>query len=138
MRTTKTKDRLMIIAIISYLFLYALLSLSFLTRFPFIHSDEAWLAGLTRDMRAAGSFGVAESFFDLKPRVPHAIKLLYHALQMGYLGLFGDSIHSARLLSLTAGLVCLWLLWLTGKELGGKWMGTALMVLVILALPFIY
>ena len=138
MKTAKTKDRLMIIAIVTYLFFYALVSLSFLTRFPFVHSDEAWLAGLTRDMRAAGSFGVTESFFDLKPRVPHAIKLLYHALQMGYLGLFGDSIHSARLLSLTAGLVCLWLLWLTGKELGGKWMGMALMALVSLDLPFLY
>lgn len=138
MKMTRAKDRGMMIAVLAYLLFYAFASESFLTVFPFVHSDEAWLAGLTRDMRAAGSFGVTESFFDLKPRVPHAIKLLYHALLMGYVEVFGYSIHSVRLLSLTAGLVCLWLLWLAGKELGGKWTGAALMVFVSLDLPFIY
>lgn len=138
MRPTRHNDHGMMIAALAYLLLYAFLSESFLTRFPFVHSDEAWLAGLTRDMQAAGSFGATECFFDIKPRVPHAIKLLYHALLMGSLNLFGYSIHSVRLLSLAAGLVCLWLLCLTGKELGGKWMGLGLMVLVSIHLPFLY
>ena len=77
-----------ILPVIIYIIIYALYSASFLTRFPFVHSDEAWLAGLSRDMQAVGSFGVTEQFFDLKPRVPHALKLLFHALQMGYIHVF--------------------------------------------------
>ena len=127
-----------ILPVFIYIIIYALYSASFLTRFPFVHSDEAWLAGLTRDMQAGGSFGVTEQFFDLKPRVPHALKLLFHALQMGYIHVFGYSIQSVRLLSLTSGLICLILLYHIGKELGGRWMGFGLMVLVSLDVPFIY
>ena len=127
-----------ILPVIIYIIIYALYSASFLTRFPFVHSDEAWLAGLSRDMQAVGSFGVTEQFFDLKPRVPHALKLLFHALQMGYIHVFGYNILSVRLLSLTSGLICLILLYYIGKELGGRWMGFGLMVLVSLDVPFIY
>ena len=127
-----------ILPVIIYIIIYALYSASFLTRFPFVHSDEAWLAGLSRDMQAVGSFGATEQFFDLKPRVPHALKLLFHALQMGYVHVFGYNILSVRLLSLTSGLICLILLYYIGKELGGRWMGFGLMVLVSLDVPFIY
>lgn len=131
-------QKLAVIPLLAYLLLYALFSASFLTEFPFVHSDEAWLAGLTRDMQAGNSFGVTESFFDLKPRVPHAIKLLFHALQMGYIRLFGYSIQSVRLLSLTAGMICLILLYRIGRNLGGRWTGAALMAAVSLDVSFIY
>ncbi len=127
-----------ILLIFVYLVIYALISGSFLTRFPFVHSDEAWLAGLTRDMQSAKSFGVTESFFDLKPRVAHAIKLLFHALQMGYTEIFGFNIQAVRLLSLTAALICLILLYRIGKELGGMIAGAGLMILVSLDTQFVY
>ena len=36
--------------ILLYLITYTLLSLQTLTDFPWVHSDESWLAGLTRNM----------------------------------------------------------------------------------------
>ncbi|MGL5437561.1 MAG: ArnT family glycosyltransferase [Lachnospiraceae bacterium] len=138
MKQKYKRQHLIIIPVLLYIFFYALISGSFLTQFPFVHSDEVWLASLTRDMQASQSLGVTESFFDLKPRVPHAIKLLFHALQMGYLDLFGFHIQSVRLLSLTAGLICLVLLYRIGKEMGGVYIGAGLMVLVSLNVPFIY
>lgn len=137
----KTKLRFadpILICIIVYLILYTMLSGASLTAFPFVHSDEAWLAGLTRDMQVSGSFGVTESFFDLKPRLPHAIKLLFHALQMIYLQLFGFNIQAVRLLSLTVGLICLLLLCRIGKEMGSLWIGASLMAVVSLDISFIY
>ncbi|MEA4899786.1 MAG: hypothetical protein VB115_16295 [Christensenellaceae bacterium] len=83
------------------------LNLPSLTRFPLVHSDEAWLAGLTRHMMAKGSFGVTEPFFDLKPRYPHAIKLLFHLMQMPFLSAFGHGAWSVRLLSLLGGVLAL-------------------------------
>lgn len=90
-----------------YLFVYGIFSASFLTGFPFVHSDESWLAGLSQDMLASGSLSVTESFFDARPRYPHAVKSLFHLLQMGFIQIFGFSIDSVRLLSLITGLVFL-------------------------------
>ncbi len=127
-----------LIPILIYILFYGLISGAFLTRFPFVHSDEAWLAGLSRDMQTAGGFGVTESFFDLKPRVPHAVRILFHALQTVFIRLFGYEISSVRLLSLAAGLACLLILYYIGKRLGGAWIGAGLMILVSLDMSFIY
>lgn len=86
---------------------YTLLSLLFLTRFPFVHSDESWLSGLTRQMMTLKSFQVTESFFDLYPRNPHAIKLLFHTLQMPWILTLGYSIFAVRLMSLCFGILTL-------------------------------
>lgn len=86
---------------------YTLLSLLWLTRFPFVHSDESWLSGLTRQMMTQGSIRVTEPFFDLYPRNPHAIKLLFHSLQMPWLLALGYNIFSARLMSLFFGILSL-------------------------------
>lgn len=86
---------------------YTLLSLLWLTRFPFVHSDESWLSGLTRQMMAQGSFQVTEPFFDLYPRNPHAIKLLFHSLQMPWLLALGYNIVAVRLMSLFFGVLSL-------------------------------
>ncbi|MEG0271461.1 MAG: 4-amino-4-deoxy-L-arabinose transferase, partial [Clostridia bacterium] len=69
--------------------LWFLLNLLFLTRYPYMHSDESWLAGLSRSMLSNHSIGVTESFFDLKPRYPHAIKLLFQLLLMPFMALLG-------------------------------------------------
>lgn len=95
--------------ILFYLVLYGGISLLFLTRFPFVHSDESWLAGLSRNMGDMGSLSVTEPFFNLKPRYPHAIKILFHSLQLGSIRLFGYWVGSVRLLSLLAGLFSLYL-----------------------------
>ena len=94
-----------------FMFLAAwfILNLLFLTRFPLVHSDESWLAGLTRSMMESRSFDVTEPFFDLKPRYPHAIKILFHLMQMPFLAMGGYSAFSVRLLSLLAGAATLYL-----------------------------
>ncbi|MEG0020453.1 MAG: 4-amino-4-deoxy-L-arabinose transferase, partial [Oscillospiraceae bacterium] len=53
---------------LAYLLVYFCVGLIFLVDFPFVHSDEAWLGGLSREMLARGSLSVTEPFFDLKVR----------------------------------------------------------------------
>ena len=108
------RERLWVLA---FLGLFFLANLALLTRFPLVHSDESWLAGLTRNMMESGSPAVTEPFFDLKPRYPHAIKLLFHALQMPFFGVFGYGAFAARLLSLAAGTLALGLFYLCCREM---------------------
>lgn len=122
-----------------YLFFYGIVSFSFLTKYPFVHSDESWLAGLSRDMMAEGSLAATESFFDARPRYPHAVKSLFHLLQMVFIQLFGYSINSVRLLSLTAGLIFLVLFYFLVKRLTGREkLALGLTVLFSLDSEFIY
>ncbi len=86
----------------AYFVAYFFFHLLFLTQYPFIHSDESWLSGLTRNMVEQGNLGVTETFYDIKPRYPHAIKSLFHVFQMPFFFLFGYQIFSFRLLSLLA------------------------------------
>ncbi|RCW46326.1 MULTISPECIES: glycosyltransferase family 39 protein [unclassified Halanaerobium] len=78
-------------------------NLLFLDKFPFVHSDEAWLSGLSRHMLNQKSFAVTEPFFDLYPRSPHAVKIIFHFLQIIFIKLFGYNIFSFRLISLIFG-----------------------------------
>ena len=100
-----------------YILCYFLVNLSFLTPFPFVHSDESWLSGLTRNMMQTGDLRVTETFFDLKPRYPHAIKILFHLLQMPALTLFRYDIFSVRLVSLIFGCITLILFYLLLRSL---------------------
>ncbi len=90
-----------------YLTLYLIVSLLFLTRFPFMHSDESWLSGLTRSMMHEG-LGTTEYFFDLVPRYPHAIKIIFHLIQIAFISIFGYQLFSVRLISLIFGILCLY------------------------------
>lgn len=96
-------DLLLLVYLVAYFFV----NLAFLTDYPFVHSDEAWLSGLTRNMMESGSLGVTETFFDLKPRWPHGIKSLFHLLQMPFILVFGYSASAVRLLSLVFSIVTL-------------------------------
>ena len=87
--------------------LYVGINLAYLTRFPFVHSDESWLGGLSRNITDTGSFQDTEPFFDLKPRYPHAIKIIFHTLQIAVIKVFGYSITNLRLLSFVFGLLSL-------------------------------
>ncbi len=93
------------------LFIYLLLwfagNLLFLDSYPFMHTDEPWLSGLTRTMMAEGRLDVTESFYDLYERHPHGIKVLFHLLQMVYIRVLGYSLFAVRLLSLTAGVLAI-------------------------------
>jgi len=84
-------------------------NLRFLGTFPFVHSDEIWLGGLTREMMRTGSIAATEPFFDLLPRNPHALKILFHAGQAVFLNLFGFGVVGIRMLSLASGTFGLWL-----------------------------
>nr|MBK5234480.1 glycosyltransferase family 39 protein [Clostridium sp.] len=90
------------------LLLYFLLNLSFLTNFPFIHSDESWLSGLSRNILETGDFSSTETFFDLYIRNPHAIKIIFHSIQIIFIKMLGYNIFSVRLISLLFGCLTLY------------------------------
>jgi hypothetical protein len=96
---------------------YALLSLWSLPWFPFVHSDEVWLASLTREMVETRSVAATEPFFEVTPRHPHAIKTLYHLIQAPFL-LVSFSHLAARLPSLLAGLAIVGGVYLLLRNLG--------------------
>lgn len=89
--------------VLLFILIFFAVNFFFLSKFPFVHSDESWLAGLTRNIMAQGSFNVTETFFNLKIRNPHAIKSLFHIMQMPFIDILGYSISSVRLLSLLTG-----------------------------------
>ncbi|MDF2892832.1 MAG: 4-amino-4-deoxy-L-arabinose transferase [Clostridia bacterium] len=91
--------------------LYIAINLITLTRFPFVHSDESWLSGLSRNILENKDYSVTESFFDLKDRYPHAIKILFHTIQIIFMQLMGYDIFTFRLISLLFGLLCIILMY---------------------------
>lgn len=123
----------------AYILLFSLLSLATLELFPYVHSDESWLAGLTRAMMREGSPAVTEPFFDAKVRHPHSIKILFHLLQMGAISLFGYRVFSVRLISWAAGAVTLWFSYLAGSRLldSGK-KGLLVMAVFSVDIQFLY
>ncbi|NLI22219.1 MAG: hypothetical protein GX418_11830 [Clostridiales bacterium] len=131
---THRKERTLVLG---FLAVWFVLNLIFLTRFPLVHSDEAWLSGLTRNMLASGSPAVTEPFFDLKPRYPHAIKILFHLLQMPFLLIFGDTVFAVRLPSLLAGVAALYLVFRCARAVASFWLSLGVAVLVSVCGPFI-
>lgn len=83
--------------------LYLLFHLLTLCSFPFAHSDEAWLASLSRTMLQSGELSATEEFFHITPRYAHAIRILFHILQFPFI-LISFSLISVRLFSLLCGL----------------------------------
>lgn len=97
------------IYILVLLFIYFIVHLFFLTNFPFVHSDEAWLSGLTRNMMETRNIYSTEPFFNLYPRYPHTIKLLFHLIQMPFLYFGGYTVFSVRIISLLFSMATLYL-----------------------------
>jgi len=89
------------------LLLYASVNIFLLDRFPFMHSDEAWLSGLSKTVLDEGSINLTEPFFDLYPRNPHAIKIFFVALQTLTIGIFGHTLFWMRMISLVSGVFSL-------------------------------
>ncbi len=89
--------------------IYVILSISSLTNFPFMHSDEGWLASLSRSMFIERNIGATEEFFHEANRNPHAIKSLFHIIQIPFITA-SFSLFSVRLLSFITGLFTLFFL----------------------------
>ncbi|PKM86435.1 MAG: 4-amino-4-deoxy-L-arabinose transferase [Firmicutes bacterium HGW-Firmicutes-12] len=103
-----------------FLFIYLVLNLSFLVDFPFVHSDESWLSGLARNITNHHDFSVTEPFFDLKDRYPHAIKSVFHGIQILFMRAIGYNIFSMRLISLIFGVLSLYYVYKLAMALWGK------------------
>jgi 4-amino-4-deoxy-L-arabinose transferase-like glycosyltransferase len=135
--THYTKTNILIPFVVCLIFF--LLNLFTLTDFPFVHSDETWLSGLTRTMLETGSPASTEYFFDLYERNPHALKILFHAVEIGWISLFGYSIQVIRMLSLLAGTAAIFILYQAvfkiTKSLSAALFG---MVLMAVDVQFIY
>lgn len=122
-----------------YLLLYFIISFSYLEIFPFVHSDEPWLSGLTRNMIESKSLFCTETFFNLYPRYPHSIKVIFHLLQMPFILLFGYKIVSVRLLSLLFAICSLILFYnICTKLFKNNLYSLLLTILLSLNIQFIY
>lgn len=138
MNTTK-KRFLPYIGVLIYILMYILVSALFLTDFPWVHSDESWLAGLSRNMAETLDFSATEAFFDAKPRYPHALKLLFHGLQIIVCFFAGYSIAAVRLISLVACGISMFFFYALAKRfLNHSLAAFALMVIYSLDIQFIY
>lgn len=103
-----------------------------------MHSDESWLAGLTREIAANGAGGT-EPFFNLLPRYPHAIKLLFHAMQMPLIAALGYSLFAVRLISLLFGAAALCLFYnLALRFTQRRWAALGFAVALSLDVQFVY
>lgn len=139
MNNSKTTKFMQYSIVFAYLLLYGILSSRFLGLFPFVHSDESWLSGLSLNIAEQMDFSVTETFFDARPRYPHAIKIIFHALQVLFLRLFGYSPESVRLLSLLTGLLVLFFFYKAATGLFRNFfLAFGLMVLFSFDIQFIY
>ena len=125
--------------LIVFLIAWFLVNLSFLTQFPFMHSDETWLSTLSRNMMTQGDFGVTESVFDLVPRYPHAIKIVFHVIQIAFIKVFSYELFSVRLVSLIFGTATIYFFYQLLDELvDSKWLAGLGTLLLALDVQFVY
>jgi 4-amino-4-deoxy-L-arabinose transferase-like glycosyltransferase len=125
--------------ILSLLLLLALIgSFATLTSFPFMHSDESWLALLSQEMLRSGSLAASHPFFDLYPMYPHAIKVVFNLLQMAFIGLFGTTLFSMRLLSFVASTLALGLFYRLLKHRYDATTSLATILLLVLNVQWLH
>ncbi len=125
-----------------YCFVWFMLNLLILADYPFMHSDEPWLSGLSRQIMSEGRLDVTEPFYDLHKRHPHAIKILFHLGQIVFIKILGYSLYSVRFFSLTGGFLCLiginsFFRNLTGSE-KSEWFSLVMTIWFSLDIQFIY
>lgn len=119
-------------------FIYVILSIVSLTYFPFMHSDEGWLASLSRSISVERNIGATEDFFHEVGRNPHAVKSLFHLIQLPFTAA-SFTLFSVRLLSLLAGLVTLFFLFKSSILLfHNKLFAVFIVILAALDIQFIY
>lgn len=121
------------------LFIYFLVNISFLTHFPFVHSDESWLSGLSRNILETKNFSSTETFFDLYPRNPHALKIIFHSIQIIFIKLLGYNVFSVRLISLLFGSLTLYYFYKLCYEIfHSKTKSTIASIFLAIDIQFIY
>jgi len=134
-KKTFSKNRTLFIL----LFIYFLVNLSFLTNFPFVHSDESWLSGLSRNILVTKNFSSTETFFDLYIRNPHALKIIFHSIQIIFIKLLGYNIFGFRLISLIFGSLTLYYFYkLCNKIFHSKRKSTIASIFLAIDIQFIY
>lgn len=125
--------------LLSLLLVYFIISISYLTRFPFVHSDESWLSGLSRNIMEKGDYSVTETFFDLYPRYPHAIKAIFHTIQILFIKIFGYRIFSVRFMSLIFSMFIIYFFYkLSRNILKDSKIAFISLVLLVSDIQFIY
>jgi hypothetical protein len=82
----------------TFLLVYFLVNLLLLTDFPYVHSDEAWLSGLSRIF--INEFKMEYTFFNLFPTTHHTMKIFFMMIQGLFIKGFGYNIFTLRLVSL--------------------------------------
>lgn len=119
--------------------LFFIINLFFLKNFPFVHSDEAWLSGLSRQIMQTNNPASTETFFDLLPRNPHAIKIFFHFLQIIFIKLLGYQVFTFRLISLLAGSLSLFIFYkITFLITNSKKLSILALIILGLDIHFIY
>jgi len=132
-------NKAMTFAFYIYFVIYTVFSTFTLAIFPRVHSDEIWLGSLSYEMYKSKSLFTTESFFDLFPRTPHTMKILFHSLQQLPLRLFGLSIFNIRLVSLLFSLLTLIILYkLLIHILNHQLSALLITILTSLSSPFLY
>lgn len=121
------------------LFFFFIINLFFLENFPFVHSDEAWLSGLSRQIMETKDLASTESFFDLLPRYPHLIKVFFHLLQILFIKIMGYQIFTFRLISLITAFLAAYFFYQCSYLLTkSKTSAAAALLVLLLDLQFIY
>lgn len=121
------------------LVLFFIINLFFLENFPFIHSDEAWLSGLSRQIMETKNLASTESFFDLMPRYPHAIKVFFHLLQIIFIKIIGYRIFTFRLISLISAILAAYFFYQSSYLITkSKALASASLLILLVDLQFIY
>ncbi|MCK5674870.1 MAG: glycosyltransferase family 39 protein, partial [Spirochaetales bacterium] len=119
-------------------FIYVILSIVSLTFFPFMHSDEGWLASLSRSMIIERDIGATEDFFPEASRNPHAIKSLFHIIQIPFITT-SFSLISVRILSFIVGLFTLFFFFKSSLSIfNNKRYALLITLLLALDIQFIY
>lgn len=119
--------------------LYIIGNIAILTRFPFVHSDETWLSGLSRNILETGNYAITETFFDLYPRHPHAIKSFFHSIQIIFIKCFGYDIFTVRMVSFLFGLLSIiWFYKLCRYIFGSENLALSAALFLALDIQFMY
>ena len=122
-----------------FLTVYLVINTLFLTKYPFMHSDESWLSGLSRIYLENNSPIITESFFDLFPRFPHSIKIFFHYIQAFFSSIMGYNLFTFRFISLLFGVFTLYIIYKIGQKiLKSKVSSFFLMLIVAFDVHFIY
>ncbi len=119
--------------------IYCAYSFLHLENYPFVHSDEIWLLKLSEHMAKSQSLFVSEPFFNLFPRLAHAIKILFHAIQIGWAHFFGFNVRSMRALTLLVSLTAIILFYqMILRRTKDNWQAALYSALIALNIQFIY